>query len=83
MMHSPFMIAGNNLGWGCPYIMEAYLWRMSRKPNPKPDNQEQFKRFIDMAREVETDESPDAIDRAFNKVIRRRTPTPPKKVGEP
>jgi hypothetical protein len=38
---------------------------MPRKPKPKPDNQEQFKRFIDMAREVDADESPDAINRAF------------------
>jgi hypothetical protein len=45
---------------------------MPRKPNPKPDNPEQFKRFIEVAREVEADESPGAIDRAFNKVIRPR-----------
>jgi hypothetical protein len=37
-----------------------------------PDNPEQFKRFIEMAREVEADESPDAIDRAFNKVLPRK-----------
>ena len=42
---------------------------MSRKPKPKPDNPEQFKRFLDLAREVEADESPDAVDRAFEKVI--------------
>lgn len=49
---------------------------MPRKPksplkpkSPPPDNPEQFKRFIEMAREVEADESPDAIDRAFKKVI--------------
>lgn len=47
---------------------------MPRKPKPKPDNLEQFRRFIDMAREVEVDESPDAVDRAFNKVIRPRKP---------
>jgi len=45
---------------------------MPRKPKPPPDNPEQFKRFIDMAREVEADESPDAIDRAFEKVIRSK-----------
>jgi hypothetical protein len=43
---------------------------MPRKPNPKPDNPEQFKRFVDMAREVEADESPDAVDRAFKRVVR-------------
>jgi hypothetical protein len=42
---------------------------MPRKPKPKPDDPEQFKRFIDMAREVEVDEAPDALDRAFDKVI--------------
>jgi hypothetical protein len=40
-----------------------------------PDNPEQFKRFIDMAREVEADESPEALDRAFNKVVRPAKPT--------
>lgn len=43
---------------------------MPRKPKPKPDNPEQFKRFIEMAREVGVDENPDALDRAFQKVIR-------------
>jgi hypothetical protein len=28
---------------------------MPRKPKPPPDNPEQFKRYIDMAREVEAD----------------------------
>jgi hypothetical protein len=49
---------------------------MPRKTKPPPDNPEQFKRFIDMARQVEADESPDAIDRAFDKVIRSPTPRP-------
>jgi hypothetical protein len=43
----------------------------------KPDNLGQFKRFIEMAREIEVDESPDAIDRAFNKVVRpKKKPKP-------
>jgi hypothetical protein len=50
---------------------------MPRKPKPKPDNPEQFKRFVDMAREVEADESSDAIDRAFDKIIRPK-PNPSK-----
>lgn len=49
---------------------------MPRKPKPKPDDPEQFKRFIEMARKVEVDESPDAIDRAFNKVVRRKKGEP-------
>jgi hypothetical protein len=56
---------------------------MPRKSKPTPDNPEQFKRFIDMAREVEADESPDAVDRAFDKVVRRlseqKKPQSPKK----
>jgi hypothetical protein len=55
---------------------------MARKPKPNPDNPEQFKRFIDMAREVEADESPEALDRAFNSVVRSRSaprPSAPRK----
>jgi chorismate mutase len=55
---------------------------MPRKPKPPPDDPEQSKRFIDMAREVEADEGPSGrktFERVFNKVIRSRTapaPTP-------
>jgi hypothetical protein len=34
----------------------------------KPDNPDQSKRFINMAREVGADESPDALDRALDKL---------------
>jgi hypothetical protein len=47
---------------------------MPRKPVPKPDDPEQFKRFIDMARKVEVDESPGAFDRAFDKVMTAARP---------
>ena len=50
---------------------------MGRKPNPPPDDPAQSKRFIDMAREVEADESKDALERAFEKV----TSKPPKKTS--
>jgi hypothetical protein len=52
-----------------------------RKPKLPPDNPEQFKRFIDMAREIGVDESPDALDRAFEKVIKPKpaAPSRPKK----
>jgi hypothetical protein len=53
---------------------------MPRKPKLKPDNPEQFKRFLETAREVEVDENPKALDRAFRKVTRRpldrRAPIP-------
>ena len=47
----------------------------ARKPEPLPeaDNPEQYRRFIDMAREIEADETPGAMDRAFEEVI----PSPP------
>jgi len=43
----------------------------------KPDDPTQFQRFIDMAREVKADESPDAMERAFAKVVPiKRAPKP-------
>lgn len=61
----------------------CYHAGMPRKLKPQPDNPEQFKRFIDMAREVEADESSDAIDRAFKRVVPtpapRQKPPPPKR----
>jgi hypothetical protein len=47
---------------------------MPRKPSAPPDDPEQFKRFIDMARKVEVDESPGALDRAFKAVVRPKKP---------
>ena len=49
---------------------------MPRKTEPAADNPEEFKRFIDLAREVEADESPDALDRAFRRIIPVPTPRP-------
>jgi hypothetical protein len=45
-------------------------------PPPEADNPEQSRRFIDMAREVQVDESPGAFDRAFEKIVK---PTPQRK----
>lgn len=46
---------------------------MPRKPQRprKTSDPEQVKRFIDMAREVGVDESAEAFERAFDKVIAR------------
>jgi hypothetical protein len=48
------------------------------KVPPDADDPAESQRFIDMAREVEVDETPGALDRAFEKVIRpkplKRTP---------
>ena len=52
----------------------------ARKPEVPPDADDpaESQRFIDMAREVEVDESPGAFDRAFKKVVQ-----PPKSVAPP
>lgn len=43
---------------------------MAAKPHkPKLTDAERFKRFVDMARQVEADEDPKAFDRAFDKVV--------------
>ncbi len=44
---------------------------MAAKPKPKPYNPEQSKRFIETARELETDDSPEEFERVFEKVIRK------------
>jgi hypothetical protein len=54
---------------------------MARKP-PRPrktSDPEQHKRFIDMAREVEVDERPEAFDRAFKRVVPRKAAKQAKK----
>lgn len=43
---------------------------MSRKSAPKPDDPEQSKRFIDMAREVGAEEPSPDFERVFEKVAR-------------
>ena len=48
---------------------------MQQKPKPTPDDPEQSKRFIDMAREIGADETETgrkAFEHAFNKVIPRK-----------
>ena len=44
---------------------------MGRNPNPKPDDAEQSKRFIETAREVEADDE-NALDRALKNIERDR-----------
>ncbi|MBJ7544163.1 hypothetical protein JDN41_11465, partial [Rhodomicrobium udaipurense] len=43
------------------------------EPKPKLTDAERHKRFVDMAREVEADESTEAFDKAFEKAV---TPHP-------
>jgi hypothetical protein len=47
---------------------------MPRKPALKPDNPEQYKRFLKTAREVGADEPGEAVDRVFDQVARSKPP---------
>jgi hypothetical protein len=50
--------------------------RAALKPRKrKPDDPAQFKRFVEAARHAGVDESPDALDKAFDKVIRPALPS--------
>ena len=40
-----------------------------KRANPKPDDPEQSKRFVEAAREIEADESGEAFRRAFEKIV--------------
>jgi len=48
---------------------------MPRKLAPKPDDPEQSKRFLEIAKEVGADEDVGALERAFKQIMK----TPPKK----
>jgi hypothetical protein len=45
---------------------------MARKAAPKPDDAEQAKRFVAMAKQLEVDESPGAFEKALDKVVPAR-----------
>ena len=45
----------------------AAMPRKPQRPRPKNDT-EQHKRFVETAREVEVDERPGALDRAFERI---------------
>jgi hypothetical protein len=45
---------------------------MAKKP--KPDDPEQSKRFIETAKALESDETGEAFERAFKKVVSTKTP---------
>ena len=50
------------------------------KSTPQPDDPEQYRRFLDMAKEVGADESPDAMDRVFDRLKPAILKPPPKPV---
>ena len=49
---------------------------MSKEPTPKreptPDDPEQYKRFVETAKEVEADSDPQAFDRAFKRMVKEK-----------
>ena len=49
---------------------------MPRKPAPPPDNPEQFKRFIEIAREVGADGTQEEFDETFRKIASRKPQRP-------
>ncbi len=52
---------------------------MPRKPKPPPDDPDQSKRFIDMAREVGAEKPSPDFERVFRKVAQKpKRSTPPK-----
>jgi hypothetical protein len=44
---------------------------MSRKPSPKPDDPEQYKRFLEAAEKAEADKTEAGADRAFKNIVKR------------
>lgn len=47
---------------------------MAKQPKPKKDEKPQSERFKDMARQVEADESGEAFERAFRKIVEPKLP---------
>jgi hypothetical protein len=57
---------------------QAYTLAMPRKPKPLPDDPEESKRFIDMAREVGAEKASPDFERIFRKVAEQPKGSPPK-----
>jgi hypothetical protein len=60
------------------HIYGEIMPREPSKPTPPPDDPEQSKRFIELAREVGADGTKEEFDRALKKVAKARTSKPPK-----
>lgn len=51
------------------------VWAMATKSKPKPpDDPEQYKRFLEAAKEAEADETAKGADKAFKAVVKPRKP---------
>lgn len=42
---------------------------MARKPKPRQDDPEEYKQFIEAAKEAEASDDPKAFDKAFKRVV--------------
>ncbi len=51
---------------------------MPAKPKPKPDDPEQFARFKEAVKALGVDESSEAFERAFEKVVPEKAKPEPK-----
>jgi len=47
---------------------------MDKEPKQKPDDPEQYKRFVEAAKEAGADETPKGADKAFKSVVKPRKP---------
>jgi hypothetical protein len=54
---------------------------MPRKPKPPPDDPEESRRFVDMAREVGAEQPSPNFERVFRKVAEQSKGHPPKPSG--
>ena len=61
-------------------MLTCYHVPMPRKPTPLPDDPEESKRFIDMAREVGAEQPSPNFERVFRKVA-EQSKEPPKPSG--
>lgn len=48
---------------------------MPRKPAPKPDDPEEYKRFLETAKAAEAEKDPKAFERAFMRIAKRSSGT--------
>jgi hypothetical protein len=52
---------------------------MPRNADPKAVDPDEYKRFLETAKQVEASEDPEAFDRAFGKVVKPIKPARPAK----
>jgi hypothetical protein len=55
-------------------MSETKTAKATRKPLAKKADKTQFERFVETARKIGVDESPEALDRAFEKIAPSKPP---------